>query len=66
MVLKSVVIDEDAQTLTIVLGLEKKPKLSSSGKTRIVADSGGSVLAIPANSINGKSITVSAVAWIAK
>ena len=68
-------IDEDAGTMTLVLSLEEKPKASKSGKSLVVADSGGSASAgILMNkrgqraneSKGGKEVFVSAVAYIEK
>ena len=57
-------IDEDAGTLTIVLGLGKKPKASKSGKSLVVVDSGGSTST--GVLVDGKDVQISAVAFTKK
>ena len=67
MPLQSVTIDEEAETITIVLGLEKKPKASTTGKSLIIASSGGrSVSTGVLVNAGGKDVQISAVAYIAK
>jgi len=64
MSLQSVEIDKDAETLTIVLSLEKKPQVSKSGRSLVVASSGGGIST--GDLVDGKIVRVSAVAYIPK
>lgn len=64
MSLLSMKIDKVAETMTIVLGLEKMPKASKSGKSLVVADSGGSTST--GTLVKGKDVYISAVAYIKK
>ena len=75
MALLDVKIDEKAGTLIIILSLEKKPKASKSGKSLVVADSGGrestGILMDKqgrraGKDSGGKDIQISAVAYIEK
>ena len=58
-------IDEEAGTLTLVLGLEKKPRASTTGKSLIIATSGGGSVST-GQLVKGKDVQVSATAYIAK
>jgi hypothetical protein len=61
--LKQVVVDEKAKTLTLVLDLEE-PTPSASGKTLVVASTRGN--ARTDAQINGKVLVVGVNAYIAK
>ena len=61
--LKQVVVDEQARTLTLVLDLEE-PTPSASGKTLVVASTRGN--ARTDARVNGKTLVVGVNAYIAK
>jgi len=61
--LKEVVVDEKAKTLTLVLDLEQ-PTPSASGKTLVVASTHGN--ARTDAQVNGKTLVVGVNAYIAK
>jgi hypothetical protein len=61
--LKQVIVDEQAKTLTLVLDLEE-PTPSASGKTLVVASTRGN--AKTDAMINGKTLVVGVNAYIAK
>jgi hypothetical protein len=62
-VLKEVVVDAQAKTLTLVLDLEE-PTPSASGKTLVVASTRGN--ARTDAQVNGKTLIVGVNAYIAK
>ena len=64
MSLLSMKIDDRAETMTIVLSLEKKPKPSGSGKSLVIAASGGSMST--GVLVDGKDVHISAVAYTKK
>jgi hypothetical protein len=61
--LKQVIVDETAKTLTLVLDLEE-PTPSASGKTLVVASTRGT--ARTDAQINGKTLVVGVNAYVAK
>jgi hypothetical protein len=61
--LKQVIVDEKAKTLTLVLDLEE-PTPSASGKTLVVASTRGN--ARTEAQVNGKTLVVGVNAYIAK
>jgi hypothetical protein len=61
--LKQVIVDETAKTLTLVLDLEE-PTPSASGKTLVVASTRGN--ARTDAQINGKTLVVGVNAYVAK
>lgn len=61
--LKQVIVDETAKTLTLVLDLEE-PTPSASGKTLVVASTRGN--ARTDAQVNGKTLVVGVNAYIAK
>ena len=61
--LKQVIVDEQAKTLTLVLDLEE-PTPSASGKTLVVASTRGN--AKTDAQIDGKTLVVGVNAYIAK
>ena len=61
--LKQVIVDEQAKTLTLVLDLEE-PTPSASGKTLVVASTRGN--ARTDAQINGKVLVVGVNAYVAK
>lgn len=61
--LKQVVVDEKAKTLTLVLDLEE-PTPSASGKTLVVASTRGN--ARTDAQVNGKALVVGVNAYVAK
>ena len=61
--LKQVIVDEKAKTLTLVLDLEE-PTPSASGKTLVVASTRGN--ARTDAQVNGKTLVVGMNAYIAK
>ena len=61
--LRQVVVDEKAKTLTLVLDLEE-PTPSASGKTLVVASTRGN--ARTDAQVNGKTLVVGVNAYVAK
>lgn len=61
--LKQVIVDEQAKTLTLVLDLEE-PTPSASGKTLVVASTRGN--ARTDAQVNGKTLVVGVNAYIAR